>query len=421
MSKIKTIHARQILDSRGNPTIETDITLENGTVGRASVPSGASTGSREALELRDGDKSLFLGKSVFKAIENVNNIIAPELIGFDSNNQELLDQTMLKLDGTDFKSNLGANSILSVSLANARCAATNLKKPLYKHISSMFKVSDFLLPAPMMNIINGGEHASNNLDIQEFMILPHMNKSFNENLRAGVETFHNLKKVLSSKNYSTNVGDEGGFAPNLKSHKEAIELILTAIEQAGYRPGEDISIALDAAASEFYRDGVYKMEGNDMSSSDMISYYESLVNDYPIHSIEDGLAEQDHSGWKEMTKVLTTKSMIVGDDLFVTNKKIFQEGIDNGEANSILIKLNQIGTLTETIETMTLARESNYKAVVSHRSGETADNFIADLTVASNCGFIKTGSASRSDRVEKYNQLLRIEEDLANDAKFAWF
>jgi enolase len=425
MSKIKEIKARQILDSRGNPTVEVDLITDSGKMGRASVPSGASTGSREALELRDGDKSYYLGKSVRQAITNINERITPHLLGMDVYNQTAIDQMMIELDGTDFKNNLGANSMLAVSMAASRAGAIEAGLPLYEYLSKNLACPNPVgykrLPAPLMNIINGGEHASNNLDIQEFMIVPHIKgKSFSENLRAGVEIFHHLKKVLETKGYSTNVGDEGGFAPNLKSQAEAFICIEEAVKNAGYKFGEEISISLDCAASEFYdkTKKVYKMDGEEFTSEAMIAYYEGLVKTLPIYSIEDGLDESDHAGWTELTKVLGDKTVLIGDDLFVTNEKIFAEGIKNGEANAILVKINQIGTISETFDTLQTAYNNNYKAVISHRSGETADNYIADLAVASGAGHIKTGSASRSDRVEKYNQLLRIEEELGSNAKF---
>jgi enolase len=420
MSKITNIHARQILDSRGNPTVEVDVFTEAGNMGRAAVPSGASTGSREALELRDGDKSYYVGKSVKKAVANINDLIKPAVVGMESTAQKEVDLAMLELDGTENKSKLGANAILAVSMALCRAGAMDSNKELYLYLREDLKIPNpvdkMRLPAPLMNIINGGEHASNNLDIQEFMIVPHMNKSFSENFRAGVETFHALKSVLSKQDYSTNVGDEGGFAPSLKSHEEAIDCILTAIKNAGYKPGEDISISLDAAASEFYHDGVYKMQGKDYSSEDMVKYYSDLCEKYPIYSIEDGLDESDYNGWIKMTEALGDKIAIIGDDLFVTNKKILAEGIEKSWANAILVKVNQIGSLTETFEAIGLAFENNYKAVISHRSGETGDAFISDLAVACGSGHIKTGSASRSDRMEKYNQLLRIEEALGDKA-----
>jgi enolase len=422
MSSIKNIHARQILDSRGNPTIEVDVTTENGFVGRASVPSGASTGSREALELRDGDKSRFMGKGVLKAIDNVNKIIAPKLIGKNVFEQRSIDHLMLELDGTENKDKLGANAILGVSMAVCRAAALVKGKPVYKYLFEDLKVPNpvgkMRLPTPLMNIINGGAHASNNLDIQEFMIVPHMKKSFSENLRAGVEVFHHLKKVLSDKGYSTNVGDEGGFAPDLKSHDEAIECILSAITKAGYKPGIDISLALDCAASEFYKDGKYEMQGKTYTSAEMIPYYEHMTKIAPIYSIEDGFDESDQQGFINFQAKLGGQLVNVGDDLFVTNAKILKRGIDNKEANAILVKVNQIGSLSETFDTLKLAYDNGFKAIISHRSGETSDSFIADLAVASGAGHIKTGSASRSDRVEKYNQLLRIEEELGAAALF---
>lgn len=422
MSKIKAIKARQILDSRGNPTVEVDVFTEMNNMGRAAVPSGASTGSREALELRDGDKNYYQGKSVLKAIKNIQEKITPKLIGFEVTDQKGLDYLMLEIDGTEFKKNLGANAILAVSMAACRAGALDSKMTLVKYLSDKLKapnkIGKLIMPTPLMNIINGGQHASNNLDIQEFMIVPHLKKTFAENLRAGVEVFHSLKKVLHDQDYSTNVGDEGGFAPNLKSHEEAIDCIITAIKAAGYKPGVDMSISLDAAASEFYNNGKYTMQGKEYSSSDMVKYYSDLCEKYPIYSIEDGLDESDHDGWVLLTKALGNKVVLVGDDVFVTNKKILAEGIKNHEANAILIKVNQIGTLTETFETMALAYENNYKAIISHRSGETGDSFIADLAVATGAGHIKTGSASRSDRMEKYNQLLRIEEELGSETGY---
>ncbi len=422
MSKIKSIKARQILDSRGNPTVEVDVKTESGNIARAAVPSGASTGSREALELRDGDKSYFMGKSVRKAIANIDEKIAPELLGMEVTDQRAIDQKMIDLDGTDFKKNLGANAMLAVSMATTRAGAMDVGKPLYAYMYEDLKapnqVSALRLPAPLMNIINGGEHASNNLDIQEFMIVPHLNKSFSENFRAGVEVFHHLKKVLSEANHSTNVGDEGGFAPNLNSHEEAMECIAKAVSSAGYKLGDEISLALDSAASEFYRDGKYHMQGKEYSSDDMVEYYSNLCEKYPIYSIEDGLDESDNEGWVKLTAKLGDKVLLVGDDLFVTNKKILAEGIEHKRANSILVKVNQIGTVSETFETIELAYKNNFKAIISHRSGETSDAFIADLAVATGAGHIKTGSASRSDRMAKYNQLLRIEEALGSDARF---
>lgn len=422
MSTIKHVHARQILDSRGNPTVEVDVVTDKGYLGRASVPSGASTGSREALELRDGDKSRFMGKGVLKAVDNINKIIAPKILGRDVFDQRGLDHLMLELDGTENKEKLGANAILGVSMAACRAGALEKGKPLYRYLFEDLKVPNpvgkLRLPTPLMNIINGGAHASNNLDIQEFMIVPHMKKSFSENFRAGVEVFHHLKKVLHDNGHSTNVGDEGGFAPNLKSHDEAISSILTAIEKAGYRPGVDISLSLDCAASEFYKDGKYEMQGKTYSSEEMISYYEGLMKQAPIYSIEDGFDESDQKGFINFQAKLGSKLTNVGDDLFVTNAKILKRGIDHKEANAILVKVNQIGSLTETFATLKLAYDHGFKAIISHRSGETADAFIADLAVASGAGHIKTGSASRSDRMEKYNQLLRIEEELGAGAQF---
>ncbi len=422
MSLIKNIHARQVLDSRGNPTVEVDVTLENGLVGRASVPSGASTGSREALELRDGDKTHYMGKGVLKAVDNVNKMIAPKLLGKNVFEQRALDHLMLEIDGTENKEKLGANAILGVSMAICRAAALAKNKPLYKYLFEDLKVPNpvgkMRLPTPLMNIINGGAHASNNLDIQEFMIVPHMKKSFSENFRAGVEVFHHLKKVLSDKGYSTNVGDEGGFAPDLKSHDEALECILTAITKAGYKPGIDISLSLDCAASEFYKDGKYEMQGKAYTAAEMIPYYEHMMSVAPIYSIEDGFDESDRDGFIHFQAKLGSKLVNVGDDLFVTNAKILKRGIDNKEANAILVKVNQIGSLSETFDTLKLAYDNGFKAIISHRSGETADAFIADLAVASGAGHIKTGSASRSDRIEKYNQLLRIEEELGAAAIF---
>jgi enolase len=424
MSKIKSIHARQILDSRGNPTIEVDVVTENGQLGRASVPSGASTGSREAIELRDGDKSRFMGKGVTKAVQNVNELIAPKLLGKSVFEQRSLDHLMLELDGTENKSKLGANAILGVSMAICRATELEKNKPVYRYLFEDLKVPNaagkLRLPAPLMNIINGGAHASNNLDIQEFMIVPHMKKSFSENFRAGVEVFHHLKKVLSDKGYSTNVGDEGGFAPDLKSHDEAIECILSAIDKAGYKPGTDISISLDCAASEFYDEKTkqYTMQGKTYTADEMITYYEHMTKIAPIYSIEDGFDESDRDGFMNFQARLGSKLVNVGDDLFVTNAKILQRGIENKEANAILVKVNQIGSLSETFDTLKLAFDHGFKAIISHRSGETADAFIADLAVASGAGHIKTGSASRSDRMEKYNQLLRIEEELGAAAHF---
>ncbi|MFP5458477.1 MAG: phosphopyruvate hydratase [Bacteriovoracia bacterium] len=424
MTQITKIHARQILDSRGNPTVEVDVITQSGKLGRASVPSGASTGSREALELRDGDKTRFLGKGVSKAVANINQIIAPALIGKSVFEQRALDHAMLELDGTENKEKLGANAILGVSMAICRAAALEKGKPIYRYLFEDLKVPNpagkLSLPTPLMNIINGGQHASNNLDIQEFMIVPHMATSFSENFRAGVEVFHHLKKVLHDAGHSTNVGDEGGFAPNLKSHSEAISAILQAIKSAGYRPGVDISLSLDCAASEFYdeKKKVYVMGGAEYTNDQMITYYKQLMQEAPIYSIEDGFDESDRDGFMKFQAQLGKEVVNVGDDLFVTNAKILKRGIDNKEANAILVKVNQIGSLSETFDTLKLAYEAGFKAIISHRSGETADAFIADLAVASGAGHIKTGSASRSDRIEKYNQLLRIEEELGTAAVF---
>ncbi|NTV14744.1 MAG: phosphopyruvate hydratase [Desulfobulbaceae bacterium] len=422
MAKISAIKARQILDSRGNPTVEADVITDSGHLGRAAVPSGASTGSREALELRDGDPSYYLGRSVRQAVANIHNRIAPLLLGREVGDQRSLDQAMLERDGSEDKSNLGSNAILAVSMAACRAAALDAGLPLYRylseHLSAPNPMGYLRLPTPMMNIINGGQHAANNLDIQEFMIVPHLPTPFAENLRAGVEVFHHLKKVLGAKGLSTNVGDEGGFAPNLGSHEEAIELILTAISAAGYRPEEDISLALDAASSEFYENSAYRMQGCAYTSEMLIDYYAGLVNKYPIFSIEDGLAEQDSNAWPNLTARLGEKILTIGDDLFVTNKKILATGIEQKQANAILIKVNQIGTLSETLETMALAYANQMRCIISHRSGETGDAFIADLAVATGSGLIKTGSASRTDRLAKYNQLLRIEEELGEDARF---
>ncbi|MBK25220.1 MAG: phosphopyruvate hydratase [Halobacteriovorax sp.] len=422
MSKIAKVVARQVLDSRGNPTVEVDIFTECGKKGRASVPSGASTGTREALELRDGKADFFLGKSVLNAVKNINEKISPIIMGLDVTDQKAVDTAMLEADGTENKEKFGANAILAVSMANCRAGAEVKELSLFRYLREFLKIPNakdsYCLPAPLMNIINGGEHASNNLDIQEFMIVPHMKKSFSENLRAGVEIFHNLKKVLNKAGHSTNVGDEGGFAPNLDSHEEAIKSIFEAVEMAGYKPTKDISLSLDSAASEFYKDGSYIMQGKSYSSEEMIDYYSQLVDKYPIYSIEDGLDESDYEGWKKLTERLGDKVLLVGDDLFVTNKKILQRGIDEKQANSILVKVNQIGSLTETFETLQLAFDNEFDAIISHRSGETGDAFIADLAVASGAGHIKTGSASRSDRMEKYNQLLRIEEELGDKATY---
>ncbi len=420
MSQIVKIHARQILDSRGNPTVEVDVMTENGFLGRAAVPSGASTGVHEAVELRDDDKSVYVGKGVLKAVKNVNETIAEELLGANVFEQNLIDQTMIELDGTPNKGNLGANAILGVSLAVAKAAAQEAALPLFRYIGG---VSANTLPVPMMNIMNGGSHADNSIDFQEFMVMPAKADTFSEALRMGTEVFHNLKKVLSSKGYSTNVGDEGGFAPNIGSNEEAIETILTAIEKAGYKPGEDIFIAMDAASSEFYdkKTGLYtfkKSSGKQLTSHEMAAYWDTWVDKYPIISIEDGMDEDDWDGWAETTRLSGHKIQLVGDDLFVTNVKRLQEGIDKKIANAILVKVNQIGSLTETISAVNLAHRNKYKSVMSHRSGETEDATIADLAVALNTGQIKTGSASRSDRMAKYNQLIRIEEELGDSAYF---
>jgi enolase len=421
--KIEVVYGREILDSRGNPTVEVEVTLKGGIRGRASIPSGASTGEYEALELRNGDKKRYLGKGVLRAIRNLNEIIGPEIIGQDVTGQARIDRLMIDLDGTDNKTKLGANAILGVSLAVARAAAKGLNLPLYQYIRKSYQlpVTDYRLPIPMMNVVNGGRHAANNLDIQEFMIVPLGANSFREVLRMGVEVFHNLKISLAEKGYSTAVGDEGGFAPNLDSNEEAIQIILEGIERAGYRPGQDVWVALDPAASEFYREGKYvlSMEKNpERSSNEMINFYGDLVDRYPVISIEDGLAEDDWDGWANLTKRLGDRTQIVGDDIFVTNIKRLKRGIASGVANSILIKLNQIGTLTETIRVIEAANRAGYTTVISHRSGETEDTFIADLAVAVNSGQIKTGSASRGERMAKYNQLLRIEEELGPKAVF---
>ena len=417
MTELIDVRAREIIDSRGNPTVEVDVTLACGAQGRAAVPSGASTGTREALELRDNADNRFMGKGVLNAVANVNEVIAPEIIGYDAMDQAGLDRTMIDIDGTENKSRLGANAILGVSMAAARAAAEACGVPLYRHIGG---INARVLPVPMMNIINGGAHAANSLDIQEFMILPFGAAGVSEAVRMGAETFHNLKKILKGKGLATGVGDEGGFAPDLGSNEEAIENIIAAIEAAGYRPGKDIGIGLDAAASEFYKDGkyVFASENKEMSAVELIDYYEHLIDKYPLVSIEDGLAEGDWDNWEIMTERLGNRIQIVGDDIFVTNPDIFKEGIARSVGNSILIKLNQIGTVTETLDTIQMAKDSGYTTVVSHRSGETEDTFIADLAVGVNSGQIKTGSMSRSDRVAKYNQLMRIEEELADCAVF---
>ncbi|WP_103664388.1 phosphopyruvate hydratase [Gracilimonas amylolytica] len=420
MSFIEDIHARQVIDSRGNPTVEVDVTLETGTVGRAAVPSGASTGEHEAVELRDGDKDYYLGKSVLKAVENVNTVIAEELLGLSTFNQVYLDDLLLELDGTPNKAKLGANAILGVSMAIAKAAAKELDMPLWRYIGG---VNAKVMPLPMMNIINGGSHADNSVDMQEFMIMPAGAETFSEALQMGSEIFHNLKKVLSDAGYSTAVGDEGGFAPNLKSNEEAIEVILKAVEKAGYTPEEDVLIALDPAASEFYNTetGLYEFKWSDGSKKDtdaMVEYWSDWVDKYPIISIEDGLAENDWDAWEKLTDAVGDKVQLVGDDLFVTNTERLATGIERGIANSILIKVNQIGTITETLDAIEMAHKNGYTAVISHRSGETEDVTIADLAVATNAGQIKTGSMSRTDRIAKYNQLLRIEEQLGDTALF---
>jgi enolase len=420
MGQIVNVHARQILDSRGNPTVEVDVLTESGYFGRAAVPSGASTGVHEAVELRDGDSSRYLGKSVLRAVENVNTTIAEEIVGMHVLEQQQIDETLIKLDGSDNKANLGANAILGVSMAVAHAAAQVTQQPLFRYIGG---VNACTLPVPMMNILNGGSHADNSIDFQEFMIMPFGAPSFSEGLRMGAEVFHHLKAVLKKQGYSTNVGDEGGFAPNLKSNEEAITVILQAIENAGYRPGEDIYLALDPASSEYYlpEEKVYhlhKSTGDKLTSAQMVDYWKDWVTKYPIVSIEDGMGEDDWEGWKLMNKTLGNKIQIVGDDLFVTNVKRLQRGIDEQAANSILIKVNQIGTLTETINAVRLADINSMTSVMSHRSGETEDTTIAHLAVALNTGQIKTGSASRSDRIAKYNQLLRIEEMLGSSARY---
>ncbi len=420
MAIINGILARQILDSRGNPTVEVDVYTDSGAVGRAAVPSGASTGAHEAVELRDNDESAYMGKGVLRAVSNVNEAIAEEIMGMYVTDQAGIDQTMVNLDGTSNKANLGANAMLAVSLAVAKAAAQTTGQSLYNYVGG---VNARTLPVPMMNILNGGAHADNSIDFQEFMVMPFGAESFSEGLRMGTEIFHHLKKVLKDKGYSTNVGDEGGFAPNIKSNVEAIETVLTAIEKAGYKPGEDIFIAMDAASSEFYNkeEKVYhfkKSTGDKLSSEDMVNYWSEWVNKYPIVSIEDGLDEDDWEGWAKLTTAIGKKVQLVGDDLFVTNTRRLQKGIEQGVANSVLVKVNQIGTLTETINTVQLAHSNSYTSVMSHRSGETEDSTIADLAVALNTGQIKTGSASRSDRMAKYNQLIRIEEMLGETAKY---
>ncbi len=420
MSLIIDVKARQILDSRGNPTVEVDVLTENGFLGRAAVPSGASTGAHEAVELRDGDKSTYLGKGVLKAVANVNDIIANELRGADVFEQNLIDKLMIELDGTENKSKLGANAILGVSLAVAKAAAQESRQPLYRYVGG---VNANTLPVPMLNILNGGAHADNKIDFQEFMVMPFGAESFSQGLRMGAEIFHHLKTVLKKKGYSTNVGDEGGFAPNIGSNVEAIETVLQAIEAAGYRPGEDVWIAMDAASTEMWNENekvyhFHKSSGEKLSSDEMVQYWVDWCKKYPIISIEDGLAEDDWSGWAGVTKAIGDKVQLVGDDLFVTNVKRLSMGVEQNIANSILVKVNQIGSLTETIDAVNMAHRNSYTSVMSHRSGETEDYTIADLAVALNCGQIKTGSASRSDRIAKYNQLLRIEEELGSNAHY---
>jgi enolase len=417
MTEIKSVKAREIVDSRGNPTVEADVILSNGVVGRAAVPSGASTGSREAIELRDGG-SRYLGKGVLKAVDNVNGAIAKAIVGKNASDQADIDRTMIELDGTDNKANLGANALLAVSMATAHAAAKDAGLPLYQYLG---KADSYKLPVPMMNIINGGAHADNSVDLQEFMILPVTAPSMADAIRYGAEVFHNLKSVLKKRGLNTAVGDEGGFAPDLASNEQAIEVILEAIDKAGFKVGQDIWLGLDVASSEFYHDGKYVLEseGKKFSSEEFTAYLENWVNQYPIISIEDAMAEGDWAGWKHLTNVLGKRVQLVGDDLFVTNTKILQEGIDKGIANSILIKVNQIGTLTETIDAINMAHKAGYTAVVSHRSGETEDSTIADLAVATNAGQIKTGSLSRSDRIAKYNQLLRIAEQLGSKGIYA--
>lgn len=418
MSYIADIHARQILDSRGNPTVEVDVTTENGLLGRAAVPSGASTGKHEAVELRDGDKGKYLGKGVLTAVKNVNEIIADQLVGIDVSKQAHIDDLLIKIDGTDNKAKLGANATLAVSMAVAKAAAQESGLPLFRYLGG---VNATVLPMPLMNIVNGGMHADNKIDFQEFMIIPIGASTFSKGLRWGVEIFHHLKTVLKKKGYSTNVGDEGGFAPDIKSNEEAIETVLEAIEAAGYKAGSDVAIAMDAATTEMYdeKKKTYKFNkssGKTITSDEMVAYWANWVKQYPIISIEDGMAEDDWEGWKNLTDAIGSKCQLVGDDLFVTNVKRLQEGIDKGIANSILVKVNQIGTVTETINAVTLAQTNGYTSIMSHRSGETEDTTIADLAVALNCGQIKTGSASRTDRLAKYNQLLRIEELLGDNA-----
>ena len=417
MTIIEYVHAREIIDSRGNPTLEVDVGLDGGAMGRAAVPSGASTGKHEALELRDGEHTRYMGKGVQKAVSNVNDIIGPEIIDIDAIDQGFIDQSMLELDATPNKSRLGANAILGVSLAVARAAAESLNLPLYQHIGGVFART---LPVPLMNVINGGAHADNNVDIQEFMLVPVGAPNFAEALRMGAETFHALKKVLKDKKYATSVGDEGGFAPNLRSNEEAIEVLLEGITRANYKPGKDVCIAIDAASTEFYENGSYVLKGENrkLSSEGMVQFWAEWVKKYPIVSIEDGMAEDDWDGWAQLTKALGTRVQLVGDDIFVTNEERLRRGIDAGVANSVLIKLNQIGTLTETLHSIEIAKSAGYTCIISHRSGETEDTTISHLAVATNAGQIKTGSLCRSERIAKYNELLRIDEELGSVAMF---
>ncbi|TXH24104.1 MAG: phosphopyruvate hydratase [Elusimicrobia bacterium] len=423
-ARVKGVFAREILDSRGNPTVEVDVVLTDGSTGRAAVPSGASTGAHEALELRDGDKGRYLGRGVRKAVANVNSVLAPALKGKNAADQRAIDGVMLAADGTETKSKLGANAILGVSMAVARAAAVAARVPLHTHLRRAFgiKSKEYVFPVPLMNILNGGAHADNNVDMQEFMIMPVAGGSFREALRAGAEVFHALKKVLKDNKYNTGVGDEGGFAPNLKSNEEAIQVILQAIQNAGYKPGKDVFLALDCASNEFFANDQYRLEGEvairDRSADEMIGFYKEWVDKYPIVSIEDGLAEDDWAGWKRLTEKIGGKVQLVGDDLFVTNTKRLSDGIQRGVANAILVKVNQIGSLSETVDAVQMAQKAGYGAVISHRSGETEDAFIADLAIALNAGQIKTGSASRSERIAKYNQLLRLEESLGAAASF---
>jgi enolase len=412
------IHGREILDSRGNPTVEAEVFLEDGSFGRAAVPSGASTGVHEALELRDGDKKRYGGKGVLQAVDNINEKIAPELIGMEASEQAAVDKLMIELDGTPGKSSLGANAILGVSMAVARAAADSHEMPLWAYLGGLGSQT---LPTPMMNVINGGAHADNTVDIQEFMIVPHNAESFAEALRMGTETYHALKSCVKARKYSTGVGDEGGFAPDLKTNREALDLLMEAVSKAGYEPGKDISFALDVASSELFKDGryVFEGEGKTFTVPELIAYYEGLCKDYPILSIEDGMAEEDWAGWAELTKRLGGKIQLVGDDIFVTNPEILRRGVEQGVANAVLVKLNQIGTVSETIEVVQMAALAGYASIISHRSGETDDTFISDLSVAMKTGQIKTGSVARTDRVAKYNQLLRIEEELGESARYA--